>query len=166
MSDVVWVALISAGGVLISAWITQYFSANAAIRQMAHKDRQEDLQWQRGAKQRKRDAQLGHIQELWKQTLQADNMLANAILIYPRQVLLVKDMPSTAAGEVYAIALIFLPQLRQQAKDLYEAALNAQGKLLLPGADRGAVGEDWGKCFDELEQAVLAASDDIREHTE
>ena len=71
MSDVVVVAVISAGTALVTALLTQCLAMSAARRQADHTDRREALQWQRTEASRLLERRTAQGREFWALALKS-----------------------------------------------------------------------------------------------
>lgn len=167
MNEVVWVALISAGGAMAVALMTQFLSARAASRSIDHADKREALQWQRNEALRLEELQRKEAQEAlaWERAdaLRARELrdarlreLWGYVLAVRWQVLdslervqvrgrpaskaaavSAEVLPAHAAGQAYSVALIGLASVRPSAKAFYLATSRVQHALAV--ADQEAM---------------------------
>jgi len=163
MSDVVWVAVISAGAALITALLTQRLATSAANKQADRSERREAVQWertealrreeiQRKAAQdalaweqaealRKQELHDARLRELWSSVLEArwqmlDMLERAAGKGGPTQAVpavSAAQMPTHAAGQAYGVALLWLTALRPVAREFYKATSDFQ--IAMCGAD-------------------------------
>lgn len=163
-NDVVWVALISAGGALIAAITTQFLSMKAAAKQAARTERQEALQWQRSEAKRIREQHEARLRELWAHVLLAQNRIRDALDVRSASAHLTTQAPvasesaASAAAHAYSVALIGLPEVRQLAKDFYQATARAELKIWYEEKLDGGVVAAWRDALNELEAAVMKES--------
>ena len=159
MSDVVLVAMISAGGVLASALITQYFAAKATTKQLTHKDQQEALQWQRNETKRMRDEHEARMRDFWALVLQSQNRIVDLLSRGPGKMPPSSESATSAAAHAYAIAMMGLPSLRSLAKDFYRHTANAETAIV--GGDLMHIDlvTSWRQSFDLLEKEVIGLAD-------
>lgn len=165
MTDVVWVALISAGAALVTALATQYLATRAASKQADRADKREALQWQRTEALRREELQhqgaqraleqrRADLEAVWAHALQARARLAD-LLDSGRWVRSspLGESATGAAAAAYAVALVGLPGVRSAAKVFYEATAKLEGA----GEDDARVmnaSKSWGAAFKVLEETV------------
>lgn len=166
-NDVVWVALISAGGAIAVALMTQYLAMSAARKQADRADKTAALQWQRteairlealahdamqtaqaralAEAQRLRALHESQLQALWGYVLAARWQMLDALARVPVQgsptpataEVSAALLPANAAGQAYAAALLDLAAVRPAAKAFYLATSKLQ--LAMQACDQGAM---------------------------
>lgn len=179
MTDVVWVALISASGAVVAALTAQLLATRASSRSADRAEQREALQWQRSEAsrlselaradaQRNRTLHEARLRELWAHVLVARWQMLDAlerlpVQGHPTQVpadVSAAEMPANAAGQAYAVALLGLAGVRPQAKAFYVATSDLQ--LAMQAADeeriKGSVSR-WRDAFKVLEESVSARAD-------
>ena len=183
MSEVVWVACISAGAALVTALVTQFLATRAASKSADRAERKEALQWQRNEAIRheelerkrtqdaleNRDAQL---RELWSHVLDARWQVLNGLEALPirgrpatAKVLAssAEFLPEHAAGKAYSVALLGLAALRPSARAFYQATSRVQLALLSnsPADDMTEAAQAWSVAYKSLEDSVAAFADGV-----
>ena len=176
MSEVVWVACISAGAALVTALVTQFLATRAASKSAGRAERKEALQWQRNEAIRheelerkrtqdaleNRDAQL---RELWSHVL--DGLEALPIRGRPATAKVLASsaefLPEHAAGKAYSVALLGLAALRPSARAFYQATSRVQLALLSnsPADDMTEAAQAWSVAYKSLEDSVAAFADGV-----
>lgn len=159
MSDVVLVGLISAGGVLASALITQYFAARAASKQIDHKAQQEELQWQRTEAKRKREEHQAQMRDFWALVLQSQNRIVDLLTRGSGQMPPSAESATNAAAHAYAIALMGAPSLRALAKAFYLATANAETTIVEGRLANIDAVKAWRQSFDALEKEMIGLAE-------
>lgn len=167
MSEVVWVALISAGAALVTALATQYLATRAASKQTDRADKREALQWQRTEVSRQealaREAKLAaqalaldeaqrlralheaQLKQLWGHVLAARWQMMDALERVPVEgqepqtgsAVSASVLPANAAGQAYAAALLDLAAVRPAVRAFYVATSKLQAAL--QGVDQAAM---------------------------
>lgn len=191
MNDVVWVALVSAGGVMGAAIAAQLLAARVASRSADRTDQREALQWQRSEArrledvqrqdaqaalaweradmQRKQDVHDARLRELWGHVLVARWQMLDALERVPVQGsrkpksadVSAVVLPSTAAAQAYAVALIGTAAVRPSARAFYLATSQLQLALQSDdGEQMKDLASEWSASYKALEDAVgdLAAA--------
>lgn len=185
MTDVVWVALISAGAALVTAVVTQSLATRAASKQSDRAEKREALQWQRSEALRReefqhqaekdalewaraedvrrRAAHEARLKDLWLSLLETQNRMVDSLskagsgkLAIPAE-----ESASSSAAHVYAIALLGLPDLRQLGKDFYLATAHCQMAIDEGLLSKQEVVRAWRVSCDALEAAVVSAADKV-----
>ena len=145
MTDLVWVAFISAGGALAAAITAQILAARAASRSADRADQREALQWQRSealrlgelereAVQKRLELQDARLRELWGHVLDVRwQMLDTLDRVQTKERpksrsadVSAQSTPLHAAGKAYSVALTSLAAVRPSAKAFYAATSSAQ----------------------------------------
>ena len=179
MTEVVWVALISAGTALVTALLTQILSTRAASKQADRTTQREALQWQRTEAlrqeelerkeaQRLQDLQDVRLRELWGHVLTVRWQVHDALETVPVKGrpaaksagVSAATLPAHAAGQAYSVALIGLAALRPSAKAFYVATSKVQFALL--SADEEALNastDEWNKAYKAIESSVASLAD-------
>lgn len=164
MSEVVWVALISAGAALATALLTQCLAMLGAHIQARRSDRQEALQWQRTEASRLRAYRSEQGRELWALVLASRRGMEARMRQGPGA--LPPGAPALApadvAAQAYAVALFGLPDAAAAAKDFYMASADLEVRIAQE-TDLQAVRVlvalgVWSRAFVRLEQSLLDAS--------
>ena len=174
MTDVVWVACISAGAALVTAALTLCLAMSAARRQAQRADQREALQWQRAQAQRQQEVHDARLRELWGHVLVARWQMLDALERVPVQGrparkpgdVSAQALPATAAAHAYAVALLGLAPVRAQARDFHAATMRLQVALRFDGDDWdgaqarmvSAAGA-WHEAYKALEVAVGGLAD-------
>lgn len=161
MSEVVWVALISAGAALATALLTQYLAMSAARRQADRSDKREALLWQRTEASRLRAYRSEQGRELWTLVLASRRgmearMRQGPGALPPGAPALA---PADAAAQAYAVALFGLPDAAAAARDFYMASADLEAHIAQE-TDLQAVHvlvalEAWSRAFVRLERSLL-----------
>jgi hypothetical protein len=165
-NDVVWVALISAGGALVAAITTQFLAMKAAARQATRTERQEALQWQRSEAKRIREQHEARLRELWAHVLLAQNRIRDALDARSAAnsqknstpIPSAADSAASAAAQAYSVALIGLPSVRAFAKDFYATTARAEMLILYESELIGDGVAAWRTSLLKLEAAVIDES--------
>lgn len=153
MTEVVWVALISAGTALVTALLTQLLATRAAHKQADRADKREALQWQRSEALRREELQRkdaqdtltweradelrkqalhdARLRELWGHVLTARWQVMDSLervsvkgKALPKSADVSAAASSTsAAAQAYAAALLGLAAVRPSAKEFYAATV-------------------------------------------
>lgn len=159
MNEVVWVALISAGGAVAVALMTQFLSTRAASKSADHADKREALQWRRNEALRLEELQRkeaqealaweradalrtlelrdARLRELWGYVLAVRWQVLDSLNRVPVQGrpaskaagVSAEGLPAHAAGQAYSVALIGLASVRPSAKAFYLATSRVQHAL-------------------------------------
>lgn len=181
MTDVVLVALISAGFAFLTAVITHYLTSRSAnksadraerrealqwdrseklrLEEVARKDSQDALVWQRGEAQRVRDAQQVHLRDLWEAVTEARRRL------WDFQLSGEKHMPSSdrsvahAAARAHLVAVVALPSLRKVTTEFYAQAVGME--LKMQGEDWEVHVDKWSKSIADLENEISSLAKKI-----
>lgn len=167
MSDVVWVALISSLSAIFVALMTQYLTARATDRQRTHQAQQEQLHWQRNENIALRNQQLEAIGQLWLNALKTRERVLD---LFDRRAHLAGSLfsygqsASRAAAEVYAIALVSVPSLRDAAKSFHDAAYWVETTIRSAGSSESLeavakMAKTWNEAQNNLEVAVRSEAD-------
>ena len=161
MSEVVWVALISAGAALATALLSQYLAMSAARRQADRSDKREALLWQRTEASRLRAYRSEQGRELWTLVLASRRgmearMRQGPGALPPGAPALA---PADAAAQAYAVALFGLPDAAAAARDFYMASADLEAHIAQE-TDLQAVHvlvalEAWSRAFVRLERSLL-----------
>ncbi|MGP1683684.1 MAG: hypothetical protein ACTS8S_15310 [Giesbergeria sp.] len=156
MTEIVWVAFISAGGTLFGAIAAQLVSIRAAAKQAERTVQQEALQWERSETKRRRELHESRLREFWSWVLQAQNRVVDIqrTPIDSEQKVPAAESPASAAAQAYAIALLGLVSVRSLAKDFYHATALVQMHLEVQSDKHSDSVRAWRDCFDALEVAV------------
>jgi hypothetical protein len=174
MSDIVLVALISAGGAVAVALMTQFLATRAASRQADRRERQEERHWQRSEAVRKevRDrAEAARLQalrddrlrELWGHVLTARWLMLDRVersAIAKSEHVPGVESPASAAAQAYAVALLGLVAVRPAAAAFYEATAKLQ--LALQAGDDVKLKNlpaEWNQSFKALENGIATLVD-------
>ena len=164
MSDIVWVACISAGGALVAAITSQWLGREAAAKQAARTAQLEALQWQRSEAKRLREQREAGLRELWAHVLRAQGLVRDAIDSHSAVQRLQGHTPdaagsaASAAAQAYAVALLCLPGVLPLAKDFYQATAKADVMLRYEKELVSEVLSAWRESVNKLEQAVMDAA--------
>lgn len=176
MTDVFWVALISAGSAIVVALTTQFLATRAADKQAGRQERREAMQWQRNEAIRLHERKAAKLHELWSHVLTAQSRMLNLLEeVTGDRSQKVQAIPAElsaffAARQAYAVALIELPALREEAKLFLRSIDKLHSLLEHPGhvyeeeipatSDIGKMVrmkfEDVGRAYDKLEDAVAS----------
>lgn len=156
MTELVWVALISAGAAVATALLTQYLAMSAARRQADRSERLASLQWQRTEATRQLAYRTAQGREFWALALQSRrSMLARVRQGPGAGDLLAADF----AAQAYAVALFGLPDAAPAAKDFYQASADLEAQI---GQESDlqtlrvlAAIQLWSDAFERLEAALL-----------
>ena len=168
MNEIVWVALISAGGALVAALMTQILATSAATKQADRTAQQEVLQWQRSEAIRKRELHEARLRELWVHVLRAQNLIRDELDLRelgvgrkaPRPA--ESDSAASAAAQAYCVALIGLHGVQPLAKDFYQATAKAEMAIRYePELSADAV-TAWRGSLNKLEAAVMDESKSLQ----
>lgn len=182
MSDLVLVALISAGFASLTAVLTHYLASKAANKaadraerreaeqwkrsenqrqeELARKEAQDALEWNRSEVRRAKEAQLTHLRELWEAVTEARRRL------WDHQVSGEKGMPRSdrsvteAAARAHLVALVALPSLREVTTEFHGVAVGMEAKL--QSKDREMHIERWAQAIEDLEQAIASLARQIQ----
>lgn len=163
MTEVVWVAFVSAGSAIAVALMTQFLATRAASKSADRADKREALQWQRTEALRladlaRNDAQAAlawersealrlqalqdmRLRELWGHVLVARWQVLDTLERVPVQGrparksadVSAAGLPASAAGQAYAVALLGLAAVRPWARAFYVATSDLQ--LAMQAAD-------------------------------
>lgn len=166
MTEVVWVAFVSAGSAIAVALMTQFLATRAASTSADRADKREALQWQRTEALRladlaRNDAQAAlawersealrlqalhdaRLRELWGHVLVARWQMLDALERVPVQGRPKRDLPeissaalpASAAAQAYAVALLGLAGVRPGAKAFYLATSELQLAMLAADEER------------------------------
>lgn len=168
MSDVVWVALISAGGAIAAALMTQIMAMRSAAKQAERMAQQELLQWQRNEVHRKQKDAEDKLQEFWRAIVETQDRLVDALYVNSKKSRFSEGSLSTAATRAYAIALVMIPNLLDAAKDFCDACTDADTLIhdTEKTYDATTVASEWRKSFERVEAAVLEEAARIRQSIE
>lgn len=170
MSEVVWVALISAGSAVAVALMTQFLATRAADRQAGHQARQEEVRRQRSEAKAQQELHEARLRELWGHVLTARWQMLDTLERVPVKgrpsaesaAVSAAALPASAAGQAYAVALIGLAALRPGARAFYVATSDLQTALQAIDEDRIAKAvQTWGESFKTLEVQVAEFADRI-----
>ena len=187
MTELVWVALISAGAALVTALLTQFLATRAASRSADRADKREALQWQRNETlrleelarqdaQRRQELHDARLRELWGHVLVARWQMMDALERVPVRGrpdrkpgdVSAQALPTTAAAHAYAVALLGLASVRAQARDFHAATMHLQKALQFAGDDWDAAQKNmmsaagvWNEAYKALEISVAALSDGL-----
>lgn len=180
MTDIVLVAMISAGVALATALLTQLLTARAASKSADRQDRREALQWQRNEAIRLQDLerkealrreelQEQRVRELWGHVLttrwQMVDLLEAVAQKQTRSVsksapVSTQSTPLHAAGQAYLVALTGITALRPTAKAFYGATSQVQIALLESNeAGTNEAVKDWNDAYKALEKSVAMLVD-------
>lgn len=159
MTELVLVAMISAAGALVAALMTQLLAARAADRQAARTESTEARRVQQSEASLLRERRRADLTDLWTSALRVLWRISDQIDSghWRRQGRL-EESASGAAAHVYAVALVGLPGVREQAKAFYEATSRYEGAPDHTAAVERA--KEWRVVFEALEQAVKRQSDE------
>ncbi|RGE46997.1 hypothetical protein DZC30_00905 [Comamonas testosteroni] len=165
MSDVVWVALISAGGAIAAALMTQIMAMRSAAKQAERMAQQELLQWQRNEVHRKQKDAEDKLQDFWRAIVETQDRLLDALYVNSKKSRFSEGSVSTAATRAYAIALVMIPNLLDAARDFCDACSAADSVIhdTEKVHDGAAVAAEWRESFDRVEAAVLEEAARIRQ---
>lgn len=187
MTDVVWVAFISAGAALVTALATQFLATRAASKQSDRAEKREALQWQRSEALRReelqhqtemdalewtraeglrrRAAHEARLKDLWLSLLETQNRMVDSLSKAGRGKLSIpaEQSATSAAAHVYAVALLGLPAMRQQGKAFYEATAKCEMAISDGLLHQTDVVRTWRVACDALEAAVVSAADQVLE---
>ena len=157
MSEVVWVALVSAGAAVTTALVTQYLSMSAAKRQADRSDTREALQWRRTEASRLHEQQTKNGREFWAFALMSYSCMLVRVTGDSRAVAQNGRSPSDLAGEAYAVALFGLPEIANLAKAYYHATIDLE-RHIEGQQDLSALGciPVWRSAFQRLEDTTAA----------
>ncbi|MBX3654159.1 MAG: hypothetical protein KIS62_12270 [Ramlibacter sp.] len=173
MTEVVWVALISAGTALVTALLTQLLATRAASKQADRAERREALQWQRSEAlrlqelqrseaHRQRELHEARLREFWAHVLRTQDRIRDALDYRVENMNSpapgAEDSAASACALAYAVALIGLPGVRELAKSFYLATARAEMAIVYEQDVKGDSVRAWRDCFDELESAVARES--------
>ncbi|CAM4355288.1 DUF2489 domain-containing protein [Comamonas aquatilis] len=156
MSDVVWVALISAGGVIVASLMTQLLVMRNAAKQAERAMQQEALQWQRNEAIRLQKEAEKNLQDFWRAIVETQDRLLDGINSKPKLDKFSEGAISTAATRAYAIALVMIPNLRAIAHDYCVACATVDTAIHDDKKhDAGKLVPEWRKAFNLVEAAVI-----------
>ncbi len=167
-NELVWVALISAGGALVAALMTQILATSAAAKLADRTAQTEALQWQRSEAKRMCELREARLRELWAHVLRAQNLIrdeldlrtAGASPIAPRPA--ESDSAASAAAQAYCVALIGLHDVRPLAKDFYQATARAEMVIRYEKNLSADAVTAWRDVLNQLELAVMDASKSLQ----
>lgn len=164
MTDLVWVAIISAGAALVTALLTQCLAILGAHIQARRSDKREALQWQRTEASRLRAYRSEQGRELWALALASRRSMEARMRQGPGAWVpgVAAPSPADAAAQAYAVALFGLPDAAAAAaaaRDFYRASADLEARIAQE-SDLQALHvlvalEAWSKAFARLEQALL-----------
>lgn len=161
MTEIVWVALISAGSALAAAFMTQILATSAATKQAAHAAQQEALQWSRSEAKRMSELHEARLRELWAHVLRAQNLIRDELDLRTSGPGLQAPRPAesgsaaSAAAQAYCVALIGLHGVEPLVKAFYQATARAEMAIRYEkDLSAGAVSA-WREALNQLEAAVL-----------
>ncbi len=161
MSEVVWIALISAGAALATALLTQCLAILGAHIQARRSDKREALQWQRTEASRLRAYRSEQGRELWTLVL-ASRRNMEARIRYGSEASLPgvpAPSPADVAAQAYAVALFGLPDAAPAARDFYLASADLENHIAqetdLQTLHVLVALEAWSGAFGRLEQTLL-----------
>ncbi|BDR08603.1 hypothetical protein CTR2_R19410 [Comamonas thiooxydans] len=156
MSDVVWVALISAGGVIVASLMTQLLVMRNAAKQAERAMQQEALQWQRNEAIRLQKEAEKNLQDFWRAIVETQDRLLDGINSKPNFDKFSEGSISTAATRAYAIALVLIPNLRELSHDYCVACATVDNAI---HDDQKHASEkvvlEWRRAYDLVEAAVI-----------
>jgi len=164
MTEIVWVALISAGGALAAAFMTQILATSAATKQATHTAQQEALQWSRSEAKRLSELHEARLRELWAHVLRAQNLIRDELDLRTSGVSPQAPRPAesgsaaSAAAQAYCVALIGLHGVRPLAKDFYQATAKAEMAIRYEKTLGADVVSAWREALNQLEAAVSVES--------
>lgn len=164
MTELVWVALISAGAALVTALLTQFLATRAASKQADRADKREALQWQRTEASRQLAYRTAQGREFWALVLASRRGMANRMRLGPGAWVPDAPAPSPAdvAAQAYAVALFGLPDAAAPAKDFYMASADLEDHIAqetdLQTLHVLVALDAWSGAFVRLEQALLQGS--------
>lgn len=169
MNDVVWVALISSGGAVLAAVMTQFLGMKTAARQAARTERKEELQWLRSEASKTRDLRLDRLREFWSHILVTQERMMRAVSLRAHSQGPIDsaekppDRAAFSAAQAYCVALLYLPDVRDSAKEFYRATASAEMELLdsMTVDQGGGKSSTWRNAFDRLEVVVMEQSDEL-----
>ena len=165
MTEVVWVALISAGGAVIAALATQILIARAAGQAASRAVEKEARDWQRSESRRREELHDERLREFWARVLLSQTRVINGLIELTNNR---PPMPkfevsgASAAGEAYSIALLGLVRIRPHARDFYNATATVQ-RLMEDCANSrvpentkrlDSVMDSWRASFNALEAVI------------
>lgn len=159
MSDVVSVALISAGGAIVAALMTQLFAMRSAMKQAERAIAQEHLQWQRNESIRRRKEYEDKIQEFWQTVLSAQIRVVDVAYAKERTARFSDDAIAPIAAKAYAIAIISVPALRQVSQEFLQACTVLDIHLYEKKREQSAIVAEWKVSFAKVEVAIIAEVD-------
>ncbi len=192
MTDVILVAMISAGVALATALLTQLLTALTASKSADRQDKREALQWQRSEAirlqdlerkdaQRKEEILEQRVRELWGHVLttrwQMVDILESLVQKQARPdsksaPVSTQSTPVHAAGQAYLVALTGITALRPTAKAFYGAT--SQVQIAMRDSDQDAMAKamsEWNSSYKALEKSVASlvdglAVEDVRDPVE
>jgi len=161
ISDVVLVALITAGGTLAAGIVSQLLSARAASKQATQQQAREEANWRRTEAKAKEEQHAALVREFWGYVLQSETrMLNQRTENRPWTQIPAEELPSTVAAQAYAVALLGLASVRPLAKAYYHAT--AQCEIMGSSNDVEQIGrtvQAWRASLDALEKAMIEMTD-------
>lgn len=161
MSDVVLVAIISAGVALATGLLTQFLTTLAASKQADRADKREALQWQRTEASRLLERRTAQGREFWALVLMSRKWMQERVEGNSGALAPGGRSPADIAGEAYAIALLGLPpEIAGLAKDFYQTTVELERHLAREDEMQAvrvlARIPLWSGAFLRLEEALLA----------
>lgn len=158
MTDTFWASMIAASAALLGSLITQLVAARSASKLARQAAENEALQWRRSESKREREWRQGELRALWSHALQARTRMADNLAkgTWGQG----EDFAGSATGaaaQVYAVALVGLPGVREAAKVFYVATTKLDAALT--EAEKMEAAKAWRVAFDGLEEAVIRMAD-------
>jgi hypothetical protein len=159
MTDVVLVALISAGAAVVVALMTQFLTMKAADRQAGRLEGLEALRWKNNEASRAVERRRADLQALWAAVLESRYRLSDQLDngSVQRGDRPLAESGAGAAARAYAVALVGLPDVREQAKAYYEAVARLEAAKVDSVALQCV--EEWGKAYRALEEVFIKAAE-------
>jgi len=171
MSDTVLATLISVMGMLATGWLTNRFNAQSAKRAEDIAERQSATQWQRSEATRKeveaRDLALREqerraslLREFWAHILTCEVAMIKWLDWIDRGRTdespdsSAEAMPTFAALQAYAVALLELTDVYPSARDFFRSTVKLEDALFADKARFDAARDKWDRAYIDLEQKV------------
>jgi hypothetical protein len=155
MPDIFWVALISAGGAIAAAALTQFLSTRSARLQGERAERREEVVYQRAEFARQRDARRQALDSLMKE-IEAVQM---ALVSYrtDQDVPTTSEHPGACAMRAHRIAALQLPELILYTEAFYSATTELHDARLKQSVLKELYGR-WSSSTSSLTDAVAKLS--------
>lgn len=156
MNNALWIGLLSALSALAGAAISQWGALRATSLQSTLETDRDTLRRQHESDSRQAAVLAQKREEFLGLALLAQNRMLDILDRHPESSPgTAADKPASAARQAYAVALLYLGDMRPLAKAFYEATAALQ--LALTGDDVTLLNvrvAAWTKAFSEIEDAL------------